>query len=72
MVRRLDRSRPLWEIWLLPGFPENRIGLLIKIHHAMADGIAGLATISALLDAAPDKLAEPAPDWTPSARADCT
>ena len=45
VARRLDRSRPLWEMWLLPGLPENRIGLLIKVHHAIADGIAGLATI---------------------------
>jgi WS/DGAT/MGAT family acyltransferase len=67
VARRMDRSRPLWEMWLLPGLPENRIGLLIKVHHAMADGIAGLATISALLDATADKLAEPAPDWTPAA-----
>jgi diacylglycerol O-acyltransferase / wax synthase len=43
--RRLDQSRPLWEMWFLPGPPENRIGLLIKVDHAMADGIAGLATI---------------------------
>ena len=49
-LRRLDPSRPLWEMWFLPGLPENRIGLLIKIHHAMADGIAGMATIGALLD----------------------
>jgi diacylglycerol O-acyltransferase / wax synthase len=64
--RRLDQSRPLWEMWFLPGLPENRIGLLIKVHHAMADGIAGLATIGALLDATPDKLAERAPAWTPA------
>jgi diacylglycerol O-acyltransferase / wax synthase len=56
--QRLDRSRPLWEMWFLTGLPQDRIGLLIKLHHAMADGIAGLATIGALLDATPDKPAE--------------
>jgi diacylglycerol O-acyltransferase / wax synthase len=66
VARRLDRSRPLWEMWLLPGLPESRIGLLIKVHHALADGIAGLATIGALLGATPDKLAEPAPAWIPA------
>jgi diacylglycerol O-acyltransferase / wax synthase len=66
LARRLDRSRPLWEMWFLPGLPENRVGLLIKIHHTMVDGIAALATIEALLDATPDPLAEPAPAWTPA------
>jgi diacylglycerol O-acyltransferase / wax synthase len=56
--QRLDRSRPLWEMWFLTGLPQDRIGLLIKLHHAMADGIAALATIGALLDATPDKPAE--------------
>ena len=71
LARRLDRSQPLWEMWLLPGLPENRIGLLIKVHHAIADGIAGLATMGSLLDDTPDKLAEPAPRLDSSARADC-
>jgi diacylglycerol O-acyltransferase len=68
LARRLDRSRPLWEMWLLPGLPENRIGLLIKVHHAMADGIAGLATIAALLDATPESPTELARAWTPASR----
>src|SRR5215472_12350352 len=49
--RRLDRSRPLWEIWFLTGLPERRIGLFARMHHAIADGIAGVATLSAFLDA---------------------
>jgi diacylglycerol O-acyltransferase len=61
--RRLDQSRPLWEMWFLPGLRENRIGLLIKIHHVMADGIAGMATIGALLDTTPDRRAEPPHPW---------
>ncbi len=63
--RRLDPSRPLWELWFLPGLPEDRIGLLIKMHHAMADGIAGMDTIGALLDEAPDRRAEPPRPWIP-------
>ncbi len=66
--RRLDRSRPLWELWFLPGLPDDRIGLLIKIHHAMADGIAGMATIGALLDEAPNWRAEPQRPWIPRPR----
>jgi diacylglycerol O-acyltransferase / wax synthase len=63
--RRLDRSRPLWELWFLPGLPDDRIGLLIKMHHAMADGIAGMDTIGALLDEAPDRRADPPRPWIP-------
>jgi diacylglycerol O-acyltransferase / wax synthase len=63
---RLNQSRPLWEMWFLTGLPDNRIGLLIKIHHALADGIAGLVTISALLKATPDRRAEPPLPWTPA------
>jgi diacylglycerol O-acyltransferase / wax synthase len=66
VARRLDRSRPLWEMWFLPGLPESRIGLLIKTHHAMADGIAGLATLGALFDATPDGPVEPSRPWIPA------
>jgi diacylglycerol O-acyltransferase len=63
---RLDRSRPLWEMWFLPGLPEQRIGMFVRMHHVMADGIAGVATIGSLLDTDPDTPAAPAPQWTPA------
>jgi WS/DGAT/MGAT family acyltransferase len=62
---RLDRSRPLWEMWFLPGLSDQRIGLFIRIHHVIADGIAGVATVGAFLDAAPGAPALSAPPWTP-------
>jgi WS/DGAT/MGAT family acyltransferase len=64
--RRLDRSRPLWEMWFLPGLPDTRIGLLFRLHHVIADGMAGVASIEALLDAAPDATTAPAQPWTPA------
>jgi diacylglycerol O-acyltransferase / wax synthase len=64
--RRLDRSRPLWEISFLPGLPENRVGMFVKMHHAIADGIAGVATLGALLDPALGGPAGPARPWTPA------
>ena len=64
--RRLDRSRPLWEMSFLPGLPGNRVGMFVKLHHAIADGIAGVATLGALLDAAPGGPAGPAPPWAPA------
>jgi len=56
--QRLDVSRPLWEVWLLPGLAEGRVGLFLRIHHVVADGIAGLATLSALLDPRAEQVGE--------------
>ncbi|GAA4672842.1 wax ester/triacylglycerol synthase family O-acyltransferase [Pseudonocardia yuanmonensis] len=64
--RRLDRSRPLWQIWFLPGLPQRRVGMYIKLHHTVADGRAGVATLGALLDLEPDAPLPPAPTWTPA------
>jgi WS/DGAT/MGAT family acyltransferase len=66
LLRRLDRSCPLWQMWVLTGLTDGRIGLLMKVHHAIADGVAGVATLGALLDFAPDALAPTAPPWTPA------
>jgi WS/DGAT/MGAT family acyltransferase len=63
--RRLDRARPLWEMWFLTGLPERRIGLFVRMHHAIADGIAGVATIGTFLSPAPCAPAGSARPWTP-------
>jgi diacylglycerol O-acyltransferase / wax synthase len=63
--RRLDRSRPLWEMWLLPGLSGGRVGMFIRLHHTVADGVAGAATLGALLDEEPDAPGSPATPWTP-------
>jgi WS/DGAT/MGAT family acyltransferase len=65
-VRRLDRSRPLWEMWLMPGLSHQRVGLFIRMHHTVADGVTGVALLGALLDQQPDPPAEPVPSWTPA------
>jgi diacylglycerol O-acyltransferase len=64
--RRLDRSRPLWEMWLLPGLPDGGIGLFVRMHHAIADGVAAVATVGAFLDLDSDAPASSAPPWTPT------
>ena len=63
---RLDRSRPLWQMWLLPGLPGDQVGMFVKIHHLIGDATAGLAALAALLDPAPGAPAGPAPPWTPA------
>lgn len=63
--QRLDRSRPLWEMWFLTGTPE-RVALFVRMHHTMADGIAGMATLAEFLDDVPDVPVEPVRRWTPA------
>jgi diacylglycerol O-acyltransferase / wax synthase len=50
MAWRLDRDRPLWEIWIIEGLSENRWAMLTKVHHCMADGIAATHMLAGLCD----------------------
>ena len=63
---RLGLGWPLWELWLLPGLPERRVGALLRLHHALADGPAGVAAFGALLDLTADVATPVAPPWTPT------
>ena len=64
--RPLDRSRPLWEMWFLIGLPADRIGWFVRLHHVVADGVAGLAELGALLDSEPNSVMAPAQPWAPA------
>jgi len=64
--QRLDPARPLWELWLLPGLPDRRVGAYLRLHHALADGPAALAAFAALLDPAPGAPIPVGPPWTPT------
>jgi hypothetical protein len=46
----LSRSRALWEMWLLTGLTGNRVALLIRLHHAVTDGLAAQSLLAALFD----------------------
>ena len=64
--QQLDRSKPLWELWLVQGLERNRFAILTKTHHAMVDGISGVDIGTVLFDVEP--VPEPAPvddDWAP-------
>jgi diacylglycerol O-acyltransferase / wax synthase len=50
----LDRSRALWEIYLVPRLTDGRVGLLGKIHHSLVDGIAALQIVSLVMDEPPE------------------
>ena len=64
---RLDRSRPLWEATLVEGMEGGRQGLLMKVHHAVVDGLAALAMAALVLDPTEEPLEVPGPDepWEP-------
>jgi diacylglycerol O-acyltransferase / wax synthase len=53
----LDRSKPLWEMWLIEGLQDDRFALISKTHHALIDGISGVDLATVLFDLSP----EPAP-----------
>ena len=52
--QRLDRSKPLWEIWLVQRMSGGRFALIAKTHHALVDGISGVDITTVLFDAVPD------------------
>ena len=61
----LDRSRPMWQIFLVPRLEDGRIGLIGKIHHALVDGIAALQIVSLVADELPGAAARAPVAWRP-------
>ena len=53
LSRSLDRSRPLWEIWVVEGLAEGGFALVSKVHHCMVDGIGGVDLLKVLLAPVP-------------------
>lgn len=61
--QRLDRSRPLWEFWAVEGVENDTLALIVKAHHCMVDGVAGVQLLQALLQASPDAQAREPAGW---------
>ncbi len=64
--QRLDRSKPLWEMWFVEGLEGGRFALVTKTHHALIDGISGVDLLTVLFDLSPVPHAVPAgEEWQP-------
>src|ERR671917_880852 len=64
--QQLDRSKPLWEIWLVETVGDDRFALVCKTHHALVDGISGVDIMAVLFDLEPEPPErDPGPAWYP-------
>jgi diacylglycerol O-acyltransferase / wax synthase len=65
--QQLDRSKPLWEIWLAEGLMEDRFAVIGKTHHALVDGVSGVDITNVLYDTTPEPAGSPdtGPEWLP-------
>jgi diacylglycerol O-acyltransferase / wax synthase len=63
--QQLDRSKPLWELWLVEGLSDDRFAIVGKSHHALVDGVSGVDITTVLFDLDPEPAGAPekAPPW---------
>ncbi len=65
LSQKLDRGKPLWEMWVVEGLEGDRFALIVKAHHCMVDGIAGVDLLAALLRLEPEEPALEERPWIP-------
>lgn len=65
MSRPLDRSRPLWEMYLIEGLADSSFAIVTKSHEALVDGLAALDISQVILDSQADASAGPPDSWRP-------
>ncbi|MEY2566861.1 MAG: diacylglycerol O-acyltransferase / wax synthase [Actinomycetota bacterium] len=65
--RPLDRSKPLWEMWIVEGLEDGNVAVVAKMHHATVDGVSGANLMVHLFDLEQDPEEKPAPpeNWEP-------
>ncbi|MDH5373954.1 MAG: wax ester/triacylglycerol synthase family O-acyltransferase, partial [Acidimicrobiia bacterium] len=62
---KLDRTKPLWELWVVEGLEDERFALVAKVHHCMIDGLAGVDLMAVMFNMIPTEDVESAPAWHP-------
>src|SRR3954468_9640351 len=67
MSQQLDRTKPLWEIWVAEGLEENRWAVISKTHHCMVDGVASTDLMTVLFDDQRDAAVAARDVWRPEA-----
>lgn len=69
MSQQLDRSKPLWEMWVVEGLNGgDRFALVSKIHHCMVDGMSSVDLLAVLLTVEPTETIDPPVRWIPRPR----
>src|SRR5690606_37362741 len=65
MSQRLDRAKPLWEMWVVEGLEDDRWALVAKVHHCLVDGVSGAELLAVTLDLGPEPPAPVEDAWRP-------
>ena len=66
MSQKLDRTKPMWELWFVEGLADGGFAVISKVHHCLVDGISGVDLLSAFMGPDPDYRPEPAEyRWLP-------
>jgi len=66
LSERLERSRPLWEMWLVEGLADGRFALVSKLHHCLVDGVGGANLLTLLMSLDPEEREAPGAGWRPA------
>jgi len=64
--QRVDRSKPLWELWLVQGLEGGRFAVINKTHHSLVDGVSGVDITTVLFDTSPAPTPIASEPWTPA------